>query len=447
MHTENIKLPSASAIKLHILHSLSRYWPSSPELIANLPVYSAESELLIKTPLTLCAVSLPDWATSCGVDGIILIPEELMPDNYSIQDSDLWKKIDWFLASFLLLEGWHERLWEAKKGPIHSYSHKLKGWDERVWQHAWVNRIALFFRAWTSHLNCNTAEVLLGKLPKTRVLITHDVDVVEKTFVVRLKQGIFTVLNAILCILHGNFNLAWERAIKSIKFFFGKENWWKFDELLSIEKAANVHSTFHFYADSRSKTLKRWFFDPGYDVNENRIKKLIIQLRKAKHQIGIHPSFDSWESSGAIAQQKKILQDICKVSILSCRQHWLRFSWKSTWLSQELAGLRLDTTLMFNNRPGFRNASAIYWHPWCQSKHSVYILSALPTMLMDSHLYDYQHLTYSQRKQQIRALLTECYAVRGVVALLWHPHTFADDYGWKQGFVEVLEIIGEFREV
>jgi hypothetical protein len=68
-------------------------------------------------------------------------------------------------------------------------------------------------------------------------------------------------------------------------------------------------------------------------------------------------------------------------------------------------------------------------------------------MLMDSHLYDYQHLTYSQRKQQIRALLTECYAVRGVVALLWHPHTFADDYGWKQGFVEVLEIIGEFREV
>ena len=58
------------------------------------------------------------------------------------------KKVDWWTAIFLLMEGWHERIWEKTRGVIHSYSFKLKDWDTRAWDHAWVNRIALFLRKW-----------------------------------------------------------------------------------------------------------------------------------------------------------------------------------------------------------------------------------------------------------------------------------------------------------
>ena len=52
-----------------------------------------------------------------------------------------------------MLECWHERIWEKKFGPIHSYSFRLKGWDNRVWDYAWVNRIALFLKSWSIKLN------------------------------------------------------------------------------------------------------------------------------------------------------------------------------------------------------------------------------------------------------------------------------------------------------
>ena len=46
--------------------------------------------------------------------------------------------------TFLMLECWHERLFEKDNGPIHSYGYKLKNWDTRAWERAWVNRMALF---------------------------------------------------------------------------------------------------------------------------------------------------------------------------------------------------------------------------------------------------------------------------------------------------------------
>ena len=91
---------------------------------------------------------MPSWAANCGVDGILpFLKRPLLV--VLIQN---FKYTDWWLAAFLLLEGWHERVWERQYGSVHSYSFRLTGWDERAWQHAWVNRIALFLRMWASYI-------------------------------------------------------------------------------------------------------------------------------------------------------------------------------------------------------------------------------------------------------------------------------------------------------
>ena len=122
------------------------------------------------------------------------------------------------------------------------------------------------------------------------------------------------------------------------------------------------------------------------------------------------------------------------IPVTSCRQHWLRFSWKDTWESQSKAGILTDTTLMFNDRSGFRNSSAIEWHPWNQKEILEHKTIAKPTILMDSHLYDYDDLNQEERKRKINNLLEECKFVNGNVALLWHPHTISEDYGWLDSF-------------
>jgi hypothetical protein len=70
-------------------------------------------------------------------------------------------------------------------------------------------------------------------------------------------------------------------------------------------------------------------------------------------------------------------------------------------------------------------------------------LNALPTVLMDSHFYDYVPMNSVERRAALKRLLAEVVAVGGQAAVLWHPHTIAADYGWREGFQDLLD---ELRE-
>jgi hypothetical protein len=96
---------------------------------------------------------------------------------------------------------------------------------------------------------------------------------------------------------------------------------------------------------------------------------------------------------------------------------------------------------MFNDRPGFRNSSALAWNPWDTNEDAPHQLKALSTVFMDSHFYDYQPMTPHQRSKAIHHWLGESRAVYGQSAVLWHPHTLCADYGWKEGFYDTLSAI------
>jgi hypothetical protein len=439
-------LPEPNLIRIHVLESLSRYWAEAAIPIASLPIDILKTSPRIEPPLRLVSVALPDWARKDGVNEEILIPTEAQ-GRLGFGGKTTWQNVDWFMAAFLLLECWHERIWEYGHGPIHSYSFRLKEWDARAWSHAWVNRIALFLRCWAAHNQNTTPEALFGPLPASNVLMTHDVDAVEKTLAIRLKQSAFNAINALRLLARGKPKASICCVRQCLRFLFGKEDWWQFDLLLSAEAAANIQSLFNFHADLTPKTLKRWLFDPGYDIKQPRIKTLIAELHRRGHQIGLHPGFESWDDLTEVAEQKRNLESISGVSINACRQHWLRFSWQATWSSQEQGGLHSDTTLMFNDRPGFRNSSALRWQPWNAKSNTQHQITAQPSVLMDSHLYDYQPFSDAERRSEMRYWLAECQTIHGEVAVLWHPHTLTKDYGWESGFNELLTAIIQMRQV
>lgn len=436
MPESGLMLPSPDVIRQHVLVALQRYWPTGPAAVAALPV-RVEFGTKIDLPLQLVAVRLPEWSSACGVGGDILVPRE------ACQAKGDWCQVDWWLAAFTLLEGWHERIWEERHGPIHSYSLRLKGWDERAWQHAWVNRIALFLRLWAAQIGSKPAEQLFGPLPAPEFVMTYDVDAVAKTLPIRIKQGAFNVVNALRALTTGDLSTALARTRQAGRFFFGLEDWWTLDTLLNIEQQFHLHGRYHFYADSRRKTPKRWLFDPGYDVCSLKIRGLLRRLVDSGAEIGLHPSFDSWQEAAIISRQKNNLEAAAGCSCLVCRQHWLRFSWRKTWTAQEGAGIREDTTLMFNDRPGLRNASVVAWYPWHAERGAAHQLMALPTVIMDSHYYDYQPMTPEARPEAMAHWVKECRMVFGQAAVLWHPHTLTADYGWSQGFEELVALIAE----
>lgn len=421
-------------LKSHVLSALQQYWPSNPEAVAGLPIRERVFPK-VSGPLRLVFVVLPEWANECGVDGSMAIPREACLDP----NDAAWQDVDWWLAAFLMLECWHERVWELEHGPIHSYSLHLNEWDARIWDHAWVNRIALFFRRWAEKEASIPESVLLGLLPKPEFVMTHDVDAVSKTISIRLKQCAFNLFNASRAVAGGNLRQAKDRLSQAARFLFSGENWWTFDQLIQHERKAGIRSHFNFYSDRRPKTFARWLFDPGYDISSPRLSNFIKKIHSEGWVIGLHPAFDAWQDPALIRAQRSNVESIVGTEVKTCRQHWLRFGWGHTWTAQSEAGIRLDTTLMFNDRPGFRTAAALSWAPWNPAEGRAHHLSVLPTVLMDSHLYDYQPMSATERRMALKRWLSEIAAVGGKAAVLWHPHTLSSDYGWLEGFLDLLD--------
>ena len=439
MPIEVMRLPSSESIRDHVLIALECYWSANLKDVAELPIAQKSSVAHITGPLRLVEIQLPEWAEYCGVNGALLVPIE------AAAESGTWRQTDWWLAAFLLLEAWHERVWEQKHGPIHSYSFRLKGWDERAWQYAWVNRIGLFLRQWVTQQLGEGNSAKIGPLPKPQIHMTHDVDAVAKTFPIRLKQGVFNLFNAVQSVRRGQFHEMAARLRQATRFLLGQEDWWTFDKLQQFEADSGIQATYHFYADTQPKTLKRWLFDPSYNIESPELKTLLRQLAEQGHTIGLHPGFETWRDTEEIAAQRLRIEQAVGVPARHCRQHWLRFSWQATWLAQQSAGLTQDTTLMFNDRPGFRNSSALAWHPWHTTSAAALNLTALPSVFMDSHFHDYQPMTPAARQTSMRNWLRECCSVGGEVAVLWHPHTLTTDYGWSDGFGDAVTLTKEYQ--
>ena len=416
----------SDAERSDIFDQLGIYWPHRAALLRDLPLTRIEEFDDSVLPPVLCDVQLPDWALDAGVDGRLLVPACACPGRED------WEKVDWILAAFWFLHGIAERRFESINGPIHSYSFRLKNWPPRMWSHAWVNRIAMFLRRWAAHREGQAEEAVFGAGPKPEIVLTHDVDAVRKMPAIRLKQSAFQWFNALRAAGSGSYARAVRRFLQGFRVLLSAEDYCFIKEIRRLEADAGLNSHFNFYGGARRRGFER-LLDPGYDVQRRDISRLIRELISSGCRIGLHQSFNAWNDSWRMSEEKARLDGSAGQQATSCRQHWLRFSWEETWRAQERAGLTLDTTLGFNDRCGFRNACALEFRPQGCSA-----LRALPMILMDSHLYDYSDYDAESRRSKIKHCVDEVRAVGGSATVIWHTHVLGRDYGWKSGFEALL---------
>ncbi len=424
------------------LDALARYWPRGAAPVEALPMREAAAQGVQELPPRMEWVRLPDWAEDVGVDGVLLVPGHVVS---AAGRRAAWEQTDWLAAARWYLHGTAERAHERRSGPIDSYSFRLRGWDERMWQRAWVNRIALFLRRWAAREHGTDERTLLGPLPPAEIVLTHDVDAVAKTLAIRLKQTVFHALNAGRLVVAGRLLGALQKTAHAARFLLWPGRYWRFDEIVAAESRRGLRSHFNFYGGpgGRRRTPKQRLFDPAYRVDEPRLAGVLRRLREGGWTVGLHQSFDARDDARLMRAQRRRLEEALGGPVTSCRQHWLRFSWERTWRAQEDAGLRLDSTLGFNDRPGFRNSAALRFRPWCDERLAPLDLEALPLVLMDSQLHDYQPGARAELAQRIGFWLDEVRAVRGTATVLWHPHTLSGDYGWAEGFDALLRLLSE----
>jgi hypothetical protein len=421
MFTKNsLQLPEREIIIDHILKSLTIYFLSNAEKIKKLPI-TVVSSIKINIPLKLIEIELPEWGLKAGIDGKILVPEESVTKKNAN-----WTDVDWFMAAFLLLESCHERTWELQKSNIKSYSLRLRKWDKRAWDSAWVNRIGIFLALWNDN-DCD----LNGVQKNLNLGISHDVDAISKTFRLRLKQGTFNLFNSFrksstLQDFKTNF-------VKSLNFITHNSEMNNILQVLKIEKKYGLVSTFNLYSKLSIRGINSWLLDPTYGLED--IKKYgILQMILDNHcDIGMHGSIQSAKQIKRFQAEKNQLEMYLNVKINSHRQHWLSFYWGKSYEVYDASEIHLDSTLMFNDISGFRNSGCLRWKPWNFQTQQPHLFFECPTLIMDSHIYDYAENSNLGFNRALE-IMEEVKFVGGQGQILWHPHTMNADYGWEKGF-------------
>ena len=367
-------------------------------------------------------IKLPDWAIDiapAGYDGL-MVP--VWQDSMAME----WKRYDWWRAAhFMITSGW-ERSHELKNGPVHSYAFKYDAKYAALFEHAWANRIILFLkRWWTVQNDVADEQQAFGPVVKPIIHLTHDVDAISKTIPIRVKQAAFWVYN--------------RSVLRALKFLVSPADYWQFNIIMAIEKAFGHTSTWNIYGGKGGwlRSPRKILLDPSYCVLGERLRNQLKLMSDKGHTIGLHQSFDAWQTPELMQQEKETIEAALGQEVKTCRQHWLRFSFTHTWKAQARAGLNTDMTLGFNDRAGFRNSSAIS----VIDKQSG--IKVIPMVLMDSHLYDYANLNEQERDQKMDHILKELQQAGGEASIIWHHRVFHSDYGWGSGYYRLLNKMNE----
>ena len=356
---------------------------------------------------------------------------------------------DLFYNAFVHLSRLEE--WEQEQAgePIHSYAFRHRRKDKTVYSIPVVNYLFLVLeRLITQYFGDGLFE------PKEpfRLQLTHDVDYIDKTLPLRIKQSAFYLFNAARVVAVKSEQVAavpcarlketYKFLGKAFKFGFGSADYWQFEQWQELEREAEVRSIFYVFAKAPPKGLRqrcrRWLLDPAYNVATNvRLRNKLRELADKGWEIGLHGSFDSYADGELLKREKEILENAIGRPVTKIRQHWLRFS-QETLRIQEEAGLEEDSTIGFNDQSGFRAGIASAYHPYDFERQRAFAVREVPLFLMDSTLFDYG----TENKQKVDEILTVlkiAAAFGGTIAVDWHQRVLSPDYGWGAVYDQLME--------
>jgi hypothetical protein len=162
--------------------------------------------------------------------------------------------------------------------------------------------------------------------------------------------------------------------------------------------------------------------DAGYDPRDRPIQQLISSFRSAGLEMGMHLSYETFQSVERFQMEVSALRDLLGEQKLGGRQDYLRWS-PRCWIQWDSLDLAYDASVGFADQIGFRAGTCYPFRPWLLSENRQARLIEIPLLATDSALFGYLKLSPEQALKHLLDLLARCKAVGGVFALVWHNTT------------------------
>jgi hypothetical protein len=353
----------------------------------------------------------------------------------TLSDEKKWAcRYDLFWNAFVYLSRLEEYQSEAVGKKIHSYSFKHPRKDKTTFDIPVVNH---FFDELEKIIKTNFPELTFGRKHDPVIEYSHDVDYIQKTPQLRLKQTAFNVFKTFKSILSPiRFT---EQAKQTVKFFFSNPSYWHFDYWEEIEKKHNIRSVFYVYAKTGKKNPKLWMLDPSYDIAkdidlQNRLKYLIQE----GFEVGLHGSFYSAADEELLVKEKNKLEESIGTEVYKVRQHWLRYEEMITpYIHNKL--FKYDSTLGWNDCMGFRSGISGRYRPYDHKNQKPFDYMITPQVIMDSNIYDYGADRVKCLEEKALKILKRLRQFKSVhSSISWHQRVCSSDYGWQELYKKIL---------
>lgn len=203
-----------------------------------------------------------------------------------------------------------------------------------------------------------------------------------------------------------------------------------FDWLMDISDHHGLVSAFYFIC-GRTRADK----DAEYDPEHPAIRHLMQRIHARGHEIGLHPSFDTYRRPEALLAEAQRLRRVCEDEHIVQREwggrmHYLRWDHPTTMRAWDGAGMTYDSTLGYAGRAGFRCGTCYEYPSFDPVEMRPLKLRIRPLIAMECTIISPEYMglgTGRKALQEFGRLKDACRAVNGSFTMLWHNSRLGTD--------------------
>ncbi len=196
-----------------------------------------------------------------------------------------------------------------------------------------------------------------------------------------------------------------------------------FDWLMDVSEANNLKSAFYFICGRTDRSK-----DADYEIEHPVIRNLLRLIHKRGHEIGLHPSYNTFRSTAAIKHEADRLKHICAEEGIEQdqwggRMHYLRWAQPTTMCAWSDAGMSYDSTLGYADHAGFRCGSCHEYPAFDAVRQEQLKLRIRPLIAMECSVIDETYMGLGsgrEAEEKFLFLKDSCKQVQGCFSLLWH---------------------------
>lgn len=214
-----------------------------------------------------------------------------------------------------------------------------------------------------------------------------------------------------------------------------------FDWLMDASEQRDLQSAFYFICERRGAS-----YDSDYNLDHPAIQHVFREIHRRGHEIGLHPSYNSYLDPERIGREAKRLRSACAdleidQAIWGGRMHWLQWSHPLTLRAWSDANMAYDSTMAYAECPGFRCGTCFEYPAFDPVTQVTLPIRIRPLIVMEGSVVATYGLGLgigADARQIMLGLKDVCRRVGGCYTLLWHNSSLLTR-GWRDLYVEVLD--------